>query len=122
MILIISSFSAINTMQVGHSKNQQDIATLTNNYSIVSATFNSPEVIIKTTSIDEFLQKAQQVNATVIYETTAEGYVVVDNEFTYAYNLRLPIAFMSSLESVGILVGVLLLFASAMAWFMRYEC
>ncbi len=60
---------------------------ISSKYTIISAKFNSPEVIIKTETVAEFLSKAEQVNATVIYLTGSDGYVAVDPDFTYAYNL-----------------------------------
>lgn len=59
-----------------------------NRYPISEATFHSPSVVIRTYNVNEFLSKAAEVNASIIYQTYTEGYVAVDSDFKIAYNLE----------------------------------
>jgi hypothetical protein len=63
---------------------------ISNEYPISVATFNSPNIIIQTSSVQEFMSAAQRINATVVYQTDPYGFVVVDKSFRYGYNLPFP--------------------------------
>jgi hypothetical protein len=59
-----------------------------NNFQIVDAKFNSPEVIIKTDSAWQLVHFAESFNTTTVYKVLGDGYVVVDSDFKYAYNFE----------------------------------
>jgi hypothetical protein len=91
--------SCWNDMQTISSRNEITKALIESKYPLTSASFNGAQVIIQTYSVNEFLSKAQAVNATVVYGTYyARGYVVTDNTFTYAYNLPQQYPFPSLLS------------------------
>jgi hypothetical protein len=89
-------------------RNEATTAFAETHLPIISARFDSPKIFIATDSVTEFLQKAQDINATVIYQDYYRSvgggtYVVVDSNFVYAYDFNLPDPLS---EAFGWIMGV----------------
>jgi hypothetical protein len=88
IIMTVSTSITYDMYQKSVDAQNLELSQISNKYPVFNATFHSPNIIISTNSVSEFMQKAQDVNATQVYYTENEGYVVVDNDFRYAYNFQ----------------------------------
>ena len=96
---------------------EADKRTLSEHYPIVTASFHSPQIIIETKTLNEFLLKADIVNATDVYVTNNEGYVVIDNNFKYAYNLQIPQPTIDMAYLAMIAISIIVMVAVGWFWF-----
>lgn len=114
-IAFIGAAGAITEKTEADNRIQQIKNIISDKYQIVSAKFNSPEVIINTYTVNEFLQKAQDVNATMVYKTELDGYVVVDQDFKFAYSFQYDpytntnMVYYLTMGIIGLLVMVILM-------------